>query len=174
MHSGVFLKNEMNGDDYLSGLGVETWLINNDSHIGIAVNSSIGKAEVTDTFHYQHSYLAWDFGIKFGYFSDVFVYAEVGFDIGELLLRDRDEDDYDSYKNDDELNFGELFGVIVLDDYYDDYDRSNDVDAYVGIGMGIKLDNILIEGYSRYRQIDGEYWKADNQAYTGLKLTLMF
>ncbi len=169
---GFFVKNEIHDNDYISGIGVEAWLINDETQIGFAVNSSIGKAEVTDEYDYQHSYVAWDLGIKFGYFSDVFVYAELGLDLGELILQDRDEDDYDD--EDNQVDFGDILGILVLDDYYDEYDRSNDIDAYVGVGIGVKLENIVIEGYSRYRQIDGEYWKANNQVFSGMKLTIMF
>jgi len=169
---GFFVKNEIHDSDYISGIGVEAWLINEDTQIGFAVNSSIGKAEVTDEYDYQHSYVAWDVGIKFGYFSDVFIYAELGLDLGELILQDRDEDDYDD--EDNQVDLGDILGILVLDDYYDEYDRSNDIDAYVGVGVGLKLENIVIEGYSRYRQIDGEYWKANNQVFTGVKLTMMF
>jgi len=169
---GFFVKNEIHDSDYISGIGVEAWLINEDTQIGFAVNSSIGKAEVTDEYDYQHSYVAWDLGVKFGYFSDVFIYAELGLDLGELILQDRDEDDYDD--EDNQVDLGDILGILVLDDYYDEYDRSNDIDAYVGVGVGLKLENIVIEGYSRYRQIDGEYWKANNQVFTGVKLTMMF
>ncbi|MEW6991673.1 hypothetical protein AADZ91_13450 [Colwelliaceae bacterium 6441] len=168
---GLFVKNEINDNDFISGIGSEVWLTNDASHFGMAVNSAIGYAEVTDTFSIQHSYFAWDFGLKFGYFSDLFIYAEAGFDLGELILHDRDEDDYDQ---DDEITFRDIFNVFVLDDYYDEYDRSNDIDGYIGAGVGFKYQNIVVESFVRYRQVDGEYWKADNQVFTGIKLTLTF
>ena len=175
---GFFLKTEINDEDYINGIGTELWLTNDSSSVGIAINTSIGNAEVTDTLNIQHSYLAWDLGIKFGYFSDVFVYAELGFDFGEMVLSDKDKDRYDN-----DLNFSDFLAFIVVDgfrdyrdydDYYESYDSSNDIDGYIGSGVGIKFDNIVLEGYARYRQIDGEYWQADSQIYSGVKLTLLF
>jgi len=175
---GFFIKTEINDQDYINGIGTEVWLTNESSSVGVAINTSIGNAEVTDTLNIQHSYLAWDLGIKFGYFSDVFVYAEVGFDFGEMVLSDRDKDRYD-----DELNFSEFLAFVVLDgyadyhdygDYYEKYDSSNDIDGYIGSGIGFKFENIVVEAYARYRQIDGEYWQADSQVYSGVKLSLLF
>jgi hypothetical protein len=166
---GFFIKTEFNDDDYINGFGSEVWLTNKTSDFGVAVNTSIGNAKVTDMFNVKHSYLAWDLGFKFGYFSEVFIYGEVGFDLGELILRDRDEDDYD-----EDISFRDFFGGLTLDDYYDEYDRSNDIDGYLGAGIGVKFDTVTFEAYSRYRQIDGEYWKANNQVFNGIKLTLLF
>ena len=175
---GFFLKTEMNDQDYINGFGTELWLTNVSSSVGIAINTSIGNAAVTDTLNIQHNYLAWDLGIKFGYFSDVFVYAEIGFDFGEMVLSDNDKDRYDN-----DLNFSEFLAYIVLDgyteyhdyaDYYEDYDSSNDIDGYIGAGAGMKFENIVVEAFARYRQVDGEYWQADSQVYSGLKLTLLF
>lgn len=166
---GFFIKTEFNDDDYINGFGTEAWLTNNTSNFGVSVNTSIGNAQVTDMFNVKHSYIAWDLGFKFGYFSDVFFYGEVGFDLGELILRERDEDDYE-----EEASFLDFFRGLTLDDYYDEYDRSNDIDGYLGAGIGIKFDNVTLEAFSRYRQIDGEYWKANNQVFNGIKLTLLF
>lgn len=175
---GFFIKTEINDRDYINGIGTEFWLTNTDSSVGIALNTSIGNAEVTDTLNIQHNYLAWDLGIKFGYFSNVFVYAELGFDFGELVLSDHDKDRYDN-----ELNFSEFLAFIVLDgytdyhdytDYYENYDSSNDIDGYIGSGIGIRFENLVVEAFARYRQVDGEYWRADSQIYSGAKLTLLF
>ena len=175
---GFFLKTEINDHDYINGIGTEYWLTNTDSSVGIAINTSFGNAAVTDTLNIQHDYLAWDLGIKFGYFSDIFVYAEIGFDFGELMLSDHDKDKYD-----DDLNFSEFLAFVVLDgyveyhdyaDYYEDYDSSNDIDGYIGSGVGMKYENIVVEAFARYRQVDGEYWRANSQVYSGVKLTLLF
>ncbi len=171
-HIGFFIKNEMSGDDYINGVGTEVWLLNEETHIGVALNSSIGTAHVADTYNFKHSYVAWDMGIKFGYFSDIFVYGELGFDLGELILHDRDEDDYDEYE--DSYDFVDFIDDVFIDDSYDNYDDTNDIDTYIGAGVGIKFDNVIIEAFSRYRQIDGEYWKANNQNFSGLKLTVTF
>ncbi len=171
-HVGFFIKNEMSGDDYINGVGTEVWLLNEETHIGVALNSSIGTAHVADTYNFKHSYVAWDMGIKFGYFSDIFVYGELGFDLGELILHDRDEDDYDEYE--DSHDFVDYIVDVFIDDFYDNYGGTNDIDIYILAGVGIKFDNVIIEAFSRYRQIDGEYWKANNQNFSGLKLTVTF
>ncbi len=171
-HVGFFIKNEMSGDDYINGVGTEVWLLNEETHIGVALNSSIGTAHVADTYNFKHSYVAWDMGIKFGYFSDIFVYGELGFDLGELILHDRDEDDYDEYE--DSHDFVDYIVDVFIDDFYDNYGGTNDIDTYIGAGVGIKFDNVIIEAFSLYRQIDGEYWKANNQNFSGLKLTVTF
>jgi hypothetical protein len=172
-HFGFFVKSEVNGDDFINGVGSEAWLLNSETHFGIAVNSAIGNAQVTDIYGYQHDYIAWDFGVKFGYFSDVFIYAELGFDLGELILSDRDgEDDYERYDSDNLVI--DLIDALARDNHRRRYDHENDVDAYFGAGIGVKLNQVVVEGFARYRQIDGEYWKADNQVFTGVKLTLAF
>ena len=164
---GFFIKNEVNGDDYISGVGSEIWLTNRDSNFGMSVLTSIGKAEVTDREGTQHDYIAWEAGFKFGYFSDIFAYAEVGFDLGELAFQDRDEDHhYRVFHNDDDNDF-----VVVNRSHHDD---SNDIDGYVGVGAGFKFEHLQIEAFTRYRQVDGEHWKADSQAYTGAKLSVVF
>lgn len=168
----AFVKTEISGDNFINGIGTEVWLVNNDTNIGMAVNSSVGNARVTDKLNYHHDYLAWEIGAKFGYFSDVFVYGEFGFDVAELIMSNRDEDNYERYQ--DELDLVDVLGVIILDDYYQNYDHSNEVDFYLGAGVGVKFDKVTMELFSRYRQIDGQYWKADNQVFSGVKLTISF
>lgn len=164
---GLFVKNEINGDDHISGIGAEMWFTGKNSNFGAAILTSIGHAAVTDREKEQHDYLAWEAGLKLGYFSDIFAYAEVGFDIGELVLQDRNGDDeYRTYHGDEDNDF-----VATNRRRYDD---ANNIDGYVGVGAGIKFEHIQIEAFTRLRQIDGEYWKADNQAFTGAKLSVVF
>ncbi len=169
----VFAKYEVNGDDYINGIGSEIWLTDNLSNLGLAVTSSLGKGKVTDTYGWQQEYISWDFGLKYGYFSDVFAYVEVGVDVGELILQDRDEDEYDDSYYDGELVI-EIADAVLFGESRKRYDQDNDVDAYFGAGIGIKQQHFAIEAFSRYRQIDGEYWKAENQVFTGVKLTVFF
>ena len=62
------------------------------------------------------------------------------------------------------------------DDYYDhDHRFANDsLDAYVGIGGGIKLGQIQVNGQVRYRQIDSEDWKALDDVYSGVTVSFSF
>lgn len=164
---GFFIKNEVHDSDHISGVGAEMWLTNSDSNIGIAVLTSIGHGAVTGRDNKQHDYLAWEAGVKLGYFSDVFAYAEVGFDLGELALQDRNEDDdYHIYSGDEDSDF------IISNRRR--YDEANNIDSYLGVGVGVKFEHIQLEAFTRLRQIDGEYWKADNQAFSGAKLSVVF
>ncbi|WP_206486415.1 hypothetical protein [Thalassotalea sp. G2M2-11] len=169
----VFVKNEMNGDDYINGVGVEVWLSEPDTELALAFNTSLGTAEITDSQQYQQSYVSWDFGVKFGYFSDVFFYGEIGVDMAELVLQDRDEDEHDDVYDNETLLL-EIADAFLFDEKRKRYDQANDIDAYLGVGVGINIEQFAIEAFARSRQIDGEYWKADNQIFTGIKLSVIF
>jgi hypothetical protein len=166
----IFISSEHQGEDRVTGFGVSALLKNSESNLGVSILSSIAPSEVIDTRGYNQHYLAWEVGAKFGYFSDVFFYAELGVDFGELALQDRDEDNRHGYYDDD--------GDITFSDFVDlrnrVNDNSNDIDGYVGIGAGYDFGRFQIEVFTRYRQIDGEYWKADNQAFTGIRGSISF
>ncbi len=172
---GFFVKQEVNGDDYLNGFGSEILTVDPMTGFGFAVNTVIGSARVTDTFHRQQPYVAWEMGGKFGYFSDVFVYGEIGVDLGEWLLQDRDEEqDEPPYQNDQGLGLTELAADVLFGDSRHRHDGQNDIDAFIGAGFGIKFNHLAVEAFSRYRHIDGEYWRAENNVFSGVKLTLYF
>jgi len=166
----IFISSEHQGEDRVTGFGVAALLKNSESNIGVSILSSLAPSEVIDTRGFNQHYLAWEVGAKFGYFSDVFFYAELGVDFGELVLQDRDEDDQHGFYDDD--------GNITFSDFVDlrnrVNDNSNDIDGYVGIGAGYDFGRFQVEVFTRYRQIDGEYWKADNQAFTGIRTSISF
>ena len=62
------------------------------------------------------------------------------------------------------------FGFFIKNEVND----GNNISGIVGIGAGVKFDHLQIEAFTRLRQIDGEYWKAENQAFTGAKLSVVF
>jgi len=168
----IFISSEYHGEDQINGFGVSALLKNSESNIGVSILSSIAPSEVIDTRGFNQHYIAWEVGAKFGYFSDVFFYAELGFDFGELTLQSRgenDRNDYGYYDDDGELDFTNF---IEIRDRVED--NSNDIDGYVGIGAGYDFGNFQIEAFTRYRQIDGEFWKADNQAFAGFRASLSF
>ncbi len=165
----IYVINEQNVNDSIIGFGVSTLHKVNNSDFGFVVDSSLSNAEVVDNDGYEQHYLAWELGGKVGYFSDVFLYAEFGFDFGELAFQDRDEEEYYTYASDE--GYYDEFD-IDLRPRRDDY--SNDIDAYIGVGTGIQLGHIQLTAYARYRQIDGEYWKANNQAFTGFRAAIVF
>lgn len=169
--------NEHNVNDSITGIGVSILHSINNTPLGFSIDTSLSNADVIDVNGVEQSYLAWEVGAKFGYFSQVFLYAEIGFDFGEFAFQDRDEESktyheqsYDnSTKNRNDYYNG--YGVNIsptVDDY------SNDIDAYVGLGTGIDFGHIQLSAFARYRQIDGEFWKANNQTFTGIKASLSF
>jgi hypothetical protein len=165
----VFISSEYQGEDRLTGFGISALLKNSESNLGVSILSSIAPSEVIDTRGFNQHYLAWEVGAKFGYFSDVFFYAELGVDFGELALQDRDEDDQHYLYDDDGITFNDFVDLRSRVK-----DNSNDLDGYIGIGAGYDFGRFQIEAFTRYRQIDGEYWKADNQAFTGIRASISF
>jgi hypothetical protein len=167
----VYAVSENNLNDSIVGFGVSTLHKINNSNVGIAVDSSLSNAEVVDTYGYEQSYLAWEVGAKVGYFSTLFIYAEFGFDFGELAFQDRDEDVYyyeDSYED------SYYYDDFDIDIRPDREDYSNDIDAYLGLGTGVDFGHVQLTAFARYRQIDGEFWKANNQTFTGIKTSISF
>lgn len=166
----IFISSEHQSEDQINGFGVSALLKNSESNIGVSIFSSIAPSEVIDTRGFNQHYIAWEVGAKFGYFSDVFFYAELGFDFGELTLQSRGEDDrYDYHDDDGEFDFTDFIEIRNRV-----HDNSNDIDGYVGIGAGYDFGRFQIEAFTRYRQIDGEFWKADNQAFAGVRASLSF
>jgi len=169
----VFVVKESNHQDSIIGFGVSTLHKLNNTDMGISFETSLSNADVVDIQGYEQSYLAWELGAKFGYFSKMFIYAEFGFDFGELAFQDRNEDsDYDSNRSNS--SEGYYFHEAALDLRFQVDDYSNDIDAYVGVASGINLGQIQLTAFARYRQIDGEFWKADNQTFTGVKASISF
>jgi len=138
----VFVVKESNHQDSIIGLGVSTLHKLNNTDMGISFETSLSNADVVDIQGYEQSYIAWEMGAKFGYFSKIFLYAEFGFDFGELAFQDRDEDS-DYYYNRSNSNEG-YYNEAEIDLSYQVDDYSNDIDAYVGIASGINLGHILL------------------------------
>ena len=176
-----FVTNEQNGNDYIRGIGVSSLHKINGTHMGIEVDTSLSTAEIFDGDGGSQDYVAWELGGKFGYFSDIFLYGEFGFDFGEFTFQGREEDsnrrscqcrdeEYnnqnyssDYYSNDLNPNFN-----------YDNHDESNDIDFYLGVGTGVDFEHIQLTAYARYRQVDGEGWAAEGRVFSGVKLSLSF
>ena len=162
-HVSLFIKSEFNDTDSIYAIGASVLIKDNTSNIGISINSSIGPATVNDQDGFKQDYIAWEGGVKFGYFSDIFVYAEAGLDLAEFILDDRDEEDYEHFHYNDHHEHG-----------HNEYEESNDIDAYIGVGVGINFGHVQLETFARLRQIDGQHWKADNNVYSGIQASLSF
>jgi hypothetical protein len=166
----IFISNAYHDEDRVTGFGASVLLKDSVSNFGVSVLSAIAPSEVIDTRGFKQHYLAWEVGAKFGYFSDVFFYAELGFDFAELALQNRDEDRQYGYHDDD----GDLTFTDFIDIRERVNDNTNDIDAYLGIGAGYDFGRFQIEAFTRYRQIDGEYWKAENQTFAGIRASISF
>lgn len=175
--TSVFVTHEVNGESNISSAGVAFNFKQHDSNFGGAISMSLGRADIVTTKLNVEDYLAWELGGKIGYFSDVSLYLEAGVDLGELFGRGHlDEDsyhDHDHYYDDDDY-YHDRYHDHDHDFGHNHYHRSDSLDAYVGIGGGIKLDRISINGQVRYRQIDSEDWEALDDVYSGVTVSFSF
>jgi len=148
----LFSTYEANGRDYIEGIGVGFITKNPDTKLGFEFSTSFNNAQVRATDGYIEDYFAWQGTAKFGLFSNISVYAELGVDLTELLFHDLRYDNHE--------------------EYYDDY--HDDIDAFVGVGAGVKAGPLKLEAFSRLREIDSRYWEAESEVYTGAQLSLIF
>ena len=148
----LFSTYEVSGEDYIQGVGIGFAIKNPDTKLGFEFSTSINNAEVTATDGYIENYFAWQGSAKFGLFSTISVYAELGVDLTELFFHDLRYD--------------------VHDEYYDEY--HDDIDAFVGVGAGLKAGPLQIEAFTRLREIDSRYWEAESEVFTGAQLSISF
>ncbi|TQV89669.1 hypothetical protein [Aliikangiella coralliicola] len=147
-----FFTYESNGDDYIAGVGTGVTFKDEDSNFGFQVNSSFNAAEVRADDGFIEDFFAWQASVKFGYFSNISVYGEAGIDLTEALFHD--------YRYDDD------------DDHHHHFE--DDVDAFVGVGIGVDTGPIKIEAFSRRREIDSRYWEAEAETFSGVQLSINF
>ena len=161
----IFIKNESHNASTISSVGIEIPFGDPHSNFGAYMNSAIGYGDILDkTGDYNH-YLTWDTGFKFGYFSDISIYGEVGLDFFEFILddlNDKDEDKRNYYHENEDY------------DYFDTESQDDDIDGYIGVGIGLDLKPFKIDLFTRLRQIDGRNWEAKEHLYTGLQLSVTF
>jgi len=163
LSSSLFTSYESNGADFISSIGLATNLIQDDK-LGVQFNTSIATAQVLATDGYLEEYSAWQVGVKAGYFGRVSVFVEAGFDLTEAIFNDVRGDGHSVvYTND---------GVTIYEEY-DGYSR-NDVDIYLGAGAGVNLGKLSLEGIVRWRAIDGDYWQADSEFFSGMQVSFNF
>ncbi|WP_196140233.1 hypothetical protein [Aliikangiella sp. G2MR2-5] len=151
---GLFYSYESNGEDYIYGIGTGLTLFS-DSSSGFAgqLLTTFNQAEVTATDGYIEDYFAWEGIVRLGFFSNISVYGEVGIDLTEALFHDFRYDD---------------------DDYYDHHHHNDDIDAFAGVGAGIRLGKFQLTAFSRLREIDSRYWEAEKEHFTGLQFSVNF
>ena len=149
--SRIFYSYESNGEDFISAVGIGTTFKDASSNIGVQFNTSLGRAEVLAQDGYLEEYLSWEASAKFGFFSTISFYVEGGFDILEAIAADIRDDDFER-----------------------DYDDENDLDSFIGMGLGFRSGALSIEGFVRLREIDNEYWEAEAETFSGLQVSFNF
>jgi hypothetical protein len=148
---GIFVKTEANSTDNIAGVGVFQRLEYNNSPFAMEVSTTLNYAEVLTEQGFVEDYLAWEGGMKLGYFSDLFIYIEAGIDLSELALDDRRNDCCEEYER-----------------------RNNSIDGYAGVGAGVTLGHLRLELFSRLRQIDGANWTSESHVFYGAQLSVAF
>lgn len=151
---GIFVKQEINATDKIISLGLVQRINFSYSELGAETTTNISYAEVLTEEGYFEDYMAWEMGVKFGYFSEFFFYIEAGIDLAEGLL--------DAERYDDDCCY----------DHY--YAQSNDLDGYAGLGFGFQFERTRLELSARARQIDSAYWHSDAYLFYGAQLTIAF
>lgn len=144
----LFASTESNSTDIIDSIGVGVITRYGSGPLATQLTMSISSAEVLTTGGYFIDYTAWEASAKFGIFSEFFVYGEIGIDLGELFFDDlRYENNNTTY---------------------------NKIDTYIGIGGGFNLESIRVDFFSRIRNIDGEYWQAQNDTFGGVQVSINF
>lgn len=162
----IFIHHDANESDRYSSIGVEIIHRKINSYLGFSVNSSLGYARVTDTYDYQHDFIAWEGGMKFGYFADFSLYAEFGVDLAELAFNDRSDDDH--HHNNTHYN------TDFEKENFDHHNSRNDIDGYIGIGSSFMIEQVKVTGFVRFREISGHNWQAKNNTFSGIELAVVF
>lgn len=155
--ASLYYTYEANGEDYIYGIGVALTYTDPDSNLGFMVTTSLNDATVTALDGYEENYAAWEAGLKFGLFSDISLYGEVGVDLSELLFHDI------RYHYNDCFRCG---------GYYDEF--HDDIDAYVGFGAGIDIGPFKVEAFTRHREIDSRYWESASEQFSGFQVSVNF
>jgi hypothetical protein len=148
----IFVKHEINATDKISSVGIAQRIRFAYSDMGAEATTNISYAEVITEEGYLEEFMAWEVGVKFGYFSNISVYVEAGIDLSESLLNDNRNDDC----------------------CYDYYDQHNSPDGYAGAGIGFQLNRARIEFSARARKIDSELWQSAAYVFYGAQLTIEF
>jgi hypothetical protein len=149
----IFAKQEFNYTDNISSVGVSSIMSSHHSNLKSEVITSLNSVTVIDQFGYEQAYYGLDLGVRFGYFSDLFMYFEGGFDVFEA-----------TFKHDNDTPYFD----------YDDRYNSNNLDGYASFGAGVQAGNLRVEGFVKARQIDSDYWEANRRLFYGMQVSLAF
>lgn len=158
--TSVFFTFETSAQDHFLGIGIGTTFISEETNFGVNLSTSLSNAKVMTDLGFEEDFVAWEGHVKVGYFSGFSIYAEMGFDIGELLSPD--------FRQIDDL----FFDAIGLDD--DEVRFEKEIDSYIGIGAGFNFGELNISAFSRVRNINSDYWEATNDTFTGIQFSINF
>ncbi len=130
--------------------------LNDSSKVGFELGTGLAFASITERDGFVEDYLAWQGSVKFGYYSDVSVYGELGLDLGEALLTSWIPDDCND------------------SDRYTDDDHCNDVDGFIGFGAGFHHEHLDVNFFARYRWMNGLFLEDTSDIFTGVELSIRF
>ncbi|MGX5174772.1 hypothetical protein ACUR5C_12190 [Aliikangiella sp. IMCC44653] len=158
----IFYTHETSGPDSITGLG-HSFLFKFDKNLGLGFTNSLSTAQVTATDGFIEEYLAWEGSIRFGHFSKISLFVEAGLDLTELIFHD--------YRN-------SHYNYCYSDSFYDDgvfcdSDYEN-IDGYLGVGAGIRLNKLKIEAISRIREIDSHHFESQSEVFSGIQISISF
>lgn len=139
--------------------------------------SNLSMFQPANQFSADTSFTNLDVAVRFGVFSQINLYAELGVALDELFVDGRSSYYYDDYDD------GYYGGHYHDDDYHD----SSRPDWFVGVGAGWRLDWLSVNLYGRYRYLESleeqflqhnfdPYQKIPDryQWFTGLELSVYF
>ncbi len=153
--TSIFYNHEFNGPDTIRSLGFGNTSIDPHNHLGFGFSSSFNYANVTTKEYRTEEYFAWEASAKFGYFSQISLYAEAGIDLTELMFGD-----FRVNVDNTEFHYGD--------------NNSDKVDTFFGIAAGYSMEVLKVELMTRWRNIDSEYWEAESEVFTGISFSLNF
>jgi hypothetical protein len=155
-----FYTYETNELSEISGIGLTLDESYSAQKIKGQLTTSFNYATVMTKDGYEEDYLAWEVGYNFGYFSDTFIYAQIGVDLTEIIFND--------FRSDTRQDCSRDFNSITCKE------DEEELDAYIGLAGGIQLEHLKLEAFSRLRKIDSEYWDAGTNWFSGVKFSVSF
>lgn len=157
--ASFFYSYEVNHHSYITGVGAIFYESYANNKFGSQFTSSLNTAKILTKQGDQESYFAWEASATYGYFSDIFIYGEIGLDLTELLLEDFLENNCQNC-NDERQNTNGYSGI----------------DGFVGLAAGVDLNKAKLEGFVRLRKIDSKYerWDAGTNWFSGVKFSIDF
>ena len=67
-----------------------------------------------------------------------------------------------------------FFHDLRYDDYEHEHGYEDDLDAYVGFGIGFGSEVFQLNLFVRAREIDSKYWEAESDVFSGAQLSVNF